>query len=287
MKHGMFLLALFAASVVAHAQQGITADTVLWITPGTGQNAGQAPAFFPHNIFGIPDPRARDTIPSTDPREICSIGLGGEIVIGFKNRAIVDGPGVDFVVFENAFHYGNGRLYAEPARVDVSADGMSWIAFAFDSASLAGCAGVTPTTGNDPFDPSVSGGDGFDLASIGVDTVRWIRLTDVTRIILDDRNHRYYDPTLTGADIDAVVGIHYVDAPSSSSAVVIPRSTTIQLSVAHGTGTYTVHDIAGRLLHREELQQGIHERDVSSLVVTTALVTLATTDGIHTVKVLR
>ena len=87
----------------------ITADTVLRFTPGSGQSTGQGPAFFPSNIFGIPDPTATEETPSVDPREVCSIGLDGEIIIGFDGHVIVDAPGPDFTVFENVFIWNEGR----------------------------------------------------------------------------------------------------------------------------------------------------------------------------------
>ena len=151
-------LVIFATGgVVSHAQtlERTAIDTVADLVPGRIQNTGQGPAFFPANLFGVPDPRATDTTPSTDPREICSIGVGGQIVVGFADHAVVDAPGPDLIIFENAFRYGAGKLYAEPARVEVSRDGVVWTAFPYDSLSLLGCAGVTPTTGDDPFDPQV------------------------------------------------------------------------------------------------------------------------------------
>jgi hypothetical protein len=291
-KGAMISSALIAALCVVTphvllAQQHAAADTVMLLRPGTGQNAGQGPAFFPRNVLGIPDPRASDSTPSTDPREVCSIGLGGELIIGFKNAVVVDGPGIDLVIFENAFRYGRGRIYAEPARIELSLDGVVWHRVPFDSATLNGCAGVTPTSGRDPFDPTVSGGDGVDLAELGLDSIRWVKLVDVTSIILNDPSHAFYDPTLSGADIDAVVGIHTVDAPRATTMIARPRSTIIDIAISSTMATFLVHDVAGRLLYSEELLHGLHSRDVADLVVTTCFVTLASTDNVQTLKVLR
>ena len=35
--------------------------------------------------------------------DVVSLGFSGEIVLCFEPNAIVDGPGADFIVFENAF----------------------------------------------------------------------------------------------------------------------------------------------------------------------------------------
>ena len=63
-----------------------------------------------------------------------SLGLTGEIVVEFSDNLIVDGPGVDFTVFENPF-FGTGvfdildELFSEPGQVSVSQDGVVWHAF--------------------------------------------------------------------------------------------------------------------------------------------------------------
>lgn len=188
------------------------ADAVVSMTPGIG--AGFGADALPKNILGPPDKRARITIPTVDPEEIVALGLGGEIVLRFDRVTITDGPGADFTVFENAFAYTLGpteRIYAEPGEVSVSRDGITWFTFPFDSTTLIGCAGRTPTNGDqDPANPEVSGGDGFDLADIGVDSVRYVRIRDVTSIVKENRSHPFYDVTLSGFDLDAIVAAHSV-----------------------------------------------------------------------------
>lgn len=191
------------------------ADAVESFRPGTG--AGYGADHFPGNVLGLPDSSARDQEAAILPEQILSLGMGGEIVLRFDRHAIVDRPGADFTVFENAFHYtigGRERLFAEPAEVAVSRDGIEFIPFPFDSLTLAGCAGVTPTNGDrNPGDPSISGGDRFDIGQLGLDSVRYVRLRDVTAIISGNRQHPFWDPTLTGAspnagfDLDAVVRV--------------------------------------------------------------------------------
>lgn len=271
----------------AQTLERITVDTVFAFYPGSGQSTGQGSEFFPSNISGIPDPRATISAPSADPREICSIGLNGEIIVGFKGYEIVDGPGADFIIFENAFVWGEGRYYREPARVEVSEDGFVWTPFPFDSLTLVGCAGRTPTTGNDPFDASVSGGDAFDLSDIGVHNIRWIKLVDVTKIILDNTNHPDYDPTLTGFDLDAVVSTHGVRVVDQSSNVLVPRTASVQLNVSSTSAEFEVFDVSGRLVWSETLREGIHIRDLQFLPVAVALTRLRSGNDLYPVKVLR
>ena len=64
-----------------------------------GDNAGFGQEEFPEIVFGPPDGRGN----SSGSLDVLSLGAGGEIVLGFGDRAIVDGPGPDFIVFENSF----------------------------------------------------------------------------------------------------------------------------------------------------------------------------------------
>src|SRR5439155_1573339 len=87
------------------------------------------------------------------PHDTFSLGLGGSIVLEFTD-AIVDGPGPDFTVFENAFltrGIATGPPFAEPATVSVSADGEHFVAFPYaldQSPYYPGCAGIYPVFAN-------------------------------------------------------------------------------------------------------------------------------------------
>jgi hypothetical protein len=54
----------------------------------------------------------------------CSLGDGGSITLVF-DQAITNGPGSDFVVFENGFAYSGG-VFAEMGFVEVSSDGVTF-----------------------------------------------------------------------------------------------------------------------------------------------------------------
>ena len=210
----LLTLLLLASTLTAQQTSPTTPTRIVEVT--FGQFGGRGEAYLPGSVLGPPDTSARAEVAATDPAEILSLGLDGTITLEFVDQFVTDGPGPDLTIFENAFLYRLGdreRVYAEPGEVSVSRDGVVWQTFPFDSLTLVGAAGVTPTNGDaDPFDPKVSGGDHFDLAAIGVDSIRFVRVRDVTRVILGNRDHPLYDATLNGFDLDAVVA--YSTAPN-------------------------------------------------------------------------
>ena len=143
--------------------------------------------------------------------DVLSLGRGGVITLGFGNRVITDGPGVDLVIFENPFWIGgNPRMpFAELAEVSVSADGETWHTFNCEQQETApgqyhGCAGWSVLKDFEPdavipLDSAMSGGDTFDLAVLGVDTVRFVRIRDISE--------SGASPS-AGFDLDAVGGVY-------------------------------------------------------------------------------
>ncbi len=121
--------------------------------------------------------------------DVVSLGSGGSIVLSFGANAIVDGPGPDFLVFENPFLVGGSpdTVFAEPGEVSVSDDGTTWTTFPCTATSYpyGSCAGwhpvfSSPGNGISPVDPGVAGGDPFDLADVGVTHARFVRIVDKT-----------------------------------------------------------------------------------------------------------
>lgn len=212
-----FLLILFLLFSNSYLHCGTFIDTVYSFIPGTVQSAGQSPEYFPNNIFGPPSRLASWTIPESRPEELCSIGIGGEITVGLKNGVIRNGEGVDFIIFENAFQrLIDGKIFAEPAIVSVSQDGVNFIVFPYNEWTLEGMAGKTPTNGQiSPFDYPDCGGDGFDLSVVGLDYITHIKIKDVSLIVTINATHPYYQPQflVSGFDLDAI-SILYPDYSS-------------------------------------------------------------------------
>lgn len=213
----VFVVFFFLSSLIAFSQyEKGSIDTMYSVSFGNNTNFGQSSEFFPKNIFGFPDSNARFDVPSSNETQICALGLDGTITVGFKGKIIRDMPGKDFTIFENAFEFLGGRIFIEPAIVQVSKDGENFITFPFDSMTLAGCAGTIPTAGNEnPFDIERSGGNSFDLADIEMDSVVAIRIIDVSSIILNS-NHPLYSPIVNGFDLDAVVAFHLQSSTKTS-----------------------------------------------------------------------
>lgn len=188
---------------------GIGAVVSLSLGEGGGLNQEKLPAV----IQGGPSGGGAGG--STD---VLSLGVGGELVVDFGAYEIVDGPGPDFVVFENPFLVGPYAPFAEPARVGLSeSDPKSFLELPCDlqatrgdpakaSWPYPGCAGVRPVSFGPksclPLDPATSGGDAFDLASLGLKRARYLRLRDAGVSTTGATGSK-------GFDLDAVVLIHY------------------------------------------------------------------------------
>lgn len=175
------LLSPFTCKASAPATRTVSCVELFEAGEGAGYGADQ----FPEIIYGEP-------LGNGDTQggiSVLSLGRGGSITIGFGSNAIVDGPDVDFTVFENPFLYGaNGdQVFSELGEVSVSTDGETWKTFPCDAEANppVGCAGYAPVFANGALgissvDPAVSGGDQFDLATIGVtEEIRFVRIRDV------------------------------------------------------------------------------------------------------------
>ena len=160
------------------------ARSVVSFEPGPGAGFGETA--LPDVVLG-PPMGAGDGAGSLD---VLSLGVGGRIILSFGDLPIEDGPGPDIVVFENAFIVDGdpNEVFAELGRVSVSEDGQSWRAFSCSSTVAGppwpGCAGWRPTREFDPasvlpLDPQQTGGDPFDLADVGLQHARFVRIEDL------------------------------------------------------------------------------------------------------------
>jgi hypothetical protein len=232
-------------------------DEVISVTYGPGAGFGQD--HFPGNILGPPDSLASEQFPSQTPSDLLSLGSGGEIILRFDEPGILDGPGPDFTVFENAFSFNNGMsVFTETAFVAVSQDGLAWYEFTWDTDTLTGLAGLTPTNGAaDPTDPSISGGDSFDLSDLNFESVYYVRLTDTDGTVLDGG---------TSFDLDAVVAIHNpTESPTADDPRPIapalyawpnPFNASVSFRVPLDSQRIHVFDALGRLVETVPVELG-------------------------------
>lgn len=250
----------FATSVVSYVQ-------------GTGSGI-----FVPTNALGGP----RGAGLGSGSGDVCTLGVGGALTLGF-DVTITDGPGSDFTVFENGFLFA-GQPFSEVAYVEVSTNGVDFARFPSSYVgppnglsgftapwgTYSGMTGFTPVLANvstnaiDPFDPVVSGGEGFDLARltgdplvvagvVDVSQIHFVRIVDVPHQSgLDSAGHVVYDNSgATGtADIDAV-------AVTQHLGLVNALQPTVDLFV----------DSQGHLNLRLEDPNGFLDLDQSQLLV--------------------
>lgn len=193
------------------------ATSVERFSPGTG--AGWGDDHFPEVVLGPPQGALKSGAVA-DADEVLSLGAGGEIVLTFAHD-IVDGPGADFVVFENSFWVRNDPevVWFELAEVSVSQDGESWRTFPCaleptQPGQWPGCAGWSPTKQYNaetlvPLDPALTGGDAFDLAALGLKWARYVRIRD----LLEEGNSALNN---VGFDLDAVGVVHFDESTSSN-----------------------------------------------------------------------
>ena len=191
------------------------------------------------NLPGIVLGPPGDSLPTLGSLSVVSLGRTGEITLEFTDNVITDGPGPDLIVFENSFFTGSVptspdqdySVAADLGRVQVSADGVNFFEFPFSQEALTrvgdasltrallleliGLAGITPTfTGNwtVPDEPLVwdaggtggvsgAGGDAFDLADVGLQEARFVR-------IIDSGAPTGFTGPGEGFDLDAVVALN-------------------------------------------------------------------------------
>lgn len=170
-----------------------------------GAQAGFGQASMPQIVVGPPH-GAGLVAGSLD---VVSLGLDGTIVVGFAQDGILDEPGPDFIVYENAFFAGgdSDSPFAEPGTVSASDDTVQWTSWPCDLSAppYAGCAGTHPVLSNpdndiSPFDAGQAGGEAFDLAAIGLSRARYVRIQGSSMV-----------PTAAGTsgfDLDAVAVLH-------------------------------------------------------------------------------
>ena len=209
-----FLLALLSVTLLA--EEPVTTDTKPdpfvdnVVEFKQGQGGGFNADKLPDIVLGCPH-GGGDVVGGAD---VLSLGLEGSITLEFVDNEVVDGEGVDLLVFENSIKPAPNSGAVNPgydlAKVEVSEDGVTWKTFPFDTATRKGCAGHSPVYSNpdtdegkdiSPTDPKKAGGEGFDIAELELKVVRFVRITDLGMSTLGGK-------TTKGFDLDAVAAVH-------------------------------------------------------------------------------
>jgi cysteine-rich repeat protein len=167
-------------------------------------------------------------------------GVDNYIVIRWPGAQVLNGPGVDFVVFENAFASGSSTAhFMDHVVVYLSRDQQTWVSFPHDYLAADeslysalpgdwhGFAGVNPVLLNeddnpvDPFEGALAGGDPFDLSDLPDDDgaaqeiktlgFTFLKLVTAPTVVNPDTELPYVrDLVSNGADIDGVYARYLV-----------------------------------------------------------------------------
>lgn len=237
------------------------ASVVTNYAPGTGITAGTG--------FGIP---SRILCAPGGFADVVSLGVQGTVTTGF-DHPIVNGPGTDFIVWENGFEFG-GLVFGELAFVEVSTDGTHFARFpngyfgpqtpmgpfdGFPAGCVRNLAGLglllNPAAVTGYSNPCEGGGDAFDLddlqthplviaGTVLLHDIRHVRLVDILGdgATTDSLGTPIHDPTnaTSSSDWDAIAAVHHTHnqhAGRPAVAVAFDHVTRqITLSIADADG---------------------------------------------------
>ena len=208
-----------------------------------------------------------------------SLGDGGQATLTFEHP-IQNGPGADFVVFENAFN----ATFLELAFVEVSSDGQNFVRFPaisntdtsvqvggfgnLDATRLYNFAGKYRANYGTPFDLQELAADS---AILNLSAISHVRIVDAVGCIQDayatrdSRGIKVNDPWSTpfpssGFDLDAIGVIHQnttiaIQKIPTPMVSIFPNPVrqgapiTVEIST-HNTGDYTfsLYNLQGQLI---------------------------------------
>ncbi len=240
---------------------------------------------------------------------VVSLGDGGAITLKLP-YAVFNGPGADFVVFENSFD----ETFLELAFVEVSTDGFTFVRFpaysltddsqeigtfgSLDATKIHNLAGKYKQGYGTPFDLE----DIKDSIGIDVNDIHFIRIVDVvgtTRTefaTYDSQGHVVIDPYPTpfdngGFDLDGVGTIHEdsdVSVNQIDEFVVRvfpnPAQSVLMIEVSQLT-TAELFDMNGRLVWSNTFL-GLMPVDLTTLLNGLYLLKLTGPTGVTTKKVM-
>lgn len=201
--------------------------------PSPGVSAGNDVL---QNAFGPAD----NVIVSLGDLEQTQIDAGaapGEIALTF-GRAIYNGPGADFAVFENSTYYEGWGFFAELGYVEVSSNGTDFARFdsistndgpvgpygLIDGTNIYNLAGKHQSYYGTPFDlATLAAADAVTSGLVDLGNIRYVKIVDVpgSGDFCDSKGNPIYDawPTFGpgGFDLDAVGAINTVPEPGSAA----------------------------------------------------------------------
>jgi len=196
------------------------------------------PAFPPARLLGGPQGGGA----GVGSLDVHMLGVGGSVTVGF-DVILKDGPGADFLAFENPISAGGGS-FSEAVFVEVSSDGSTFARFpsryvgpaltqpalgTLPIGTFAGLSGHVPVMTNvatnsiPPEDPVRAGGEAFDLAELANDplvvsgavdvmSIKVVRFVDVPEgLVTDSGGNPIFDhggPS-GSADMDAVCVVNH------------------------------------------------------------------------------
>lgn len=170
-----------------------------------------------------------------DPDQIAAGAAPGEITLTF-DRAIYNGPGADFAVFENSQYYGGYGFFGELGYVEVSSNGTDFVRFecvstnpgpvgafgVIDSTNIYNLVGKHQVFQGTPFNLDVlAGSDAVVGGQVDINDIQYIKIVDIpgSGDFLDSYDNPIYDAWLTrdsaGVDLDAIGAINTVPEPGA------------------------------------------------------------------------
>jgi hypothetical protein len=223
--------------------------------------------------YGVPE----DATGKSD-FQVISLGDGGWAIVTF-NKPIMNGPGPDFAVFENAFN----DTFLELGFVEVSTDGTRYVRFpsvsltqdtiqvpfiggSVDATKINNLAGKYRAAFGTPFDLS----DIKDSSGIDLNNINYVKIIDAVGCIqvpwatYDSQGHKVNDPWPTpflssGFDLDAVGVIHLGTGISENhehelaKVYPVPCHDILNISIAGRSAEFTLSDLSGNIVLRQDL----------------------------------
>jgi len=176
---------------------------------------------------------AGSTSGSGDVFSLANTGASASITLEWKNKRVLNGPGIDFIVFENPFNYDgeNNSRFMEAVIVEVSQDNINFCGFSPDYTSpnestysknpqhWQRFAGITPVLynvdtnpfhGEDLYNPQKVGGDAFDIDNLSSSNDYGIGCSTALRDKIKSEGFIYIRLTSATARVNPDTGQNYL-----------------------------------------------------------------------------